>query len=58
MTKLTNKYVLPGNPCHNWAGYCDALGTCQMIDMDGPLKTILTTFFTYAGKGRDFISIY
>lgn len=41
--------MLPGNPCHDYLGYCDALGECQMIDMDGPFKTLLATFFSYEG---------
>ena len=42
--------MLPGNPCHDYLGYCDALGECQMIDMDGPFKTLLKTFFSYNSK--------
>ena len=41
--------MLPGNPCHDWTGYCDATGECQMIDMDGPLRQIIQTFFSYEG---------
>jgi len=47
ITNLKSPFVLPGNPCHDYLGYCDALGDCQMIDMDGPFKTLLKTFFSF-----------
>ena len=58
ITNLKSEFVLPGNPCHDYLGYCDALGECQMIDMDGPFKTLIQTFFSYAGKPMFYILLY
>lgn len=57
ITNLKSQFVLPGNPCQSYNGYCDALGKCQMIDMDGPLKSLLKTFFTYEGI-KEWIAKY
>ena len=38
-----------GMPCNYYKGYCDALGFCQDIDMDGPMRLLYFTFFTSEG---------
>eukprot|EP00111_Clytia_hemisphaerica_P009754 TCONS_00028602-protein len=39
-----------GTPCDYYRGYCDALGDCQPIDMDGPMRLLYFTFFTEEGS--------
>jgi len=47
--EMPNKTMSRGTPCNYYKGYCDALGTCQDIDMDGPMRLLYFTFFTEEG---------
>lgn len=49
ITGMPNTTMTRGTPCDYYKGYCDALGKCQGIDMDGPLRMLYYTFFTEEG---------
>ena len=54
---MPNTTMSRGMPCDMYKGYCDALGTCQAIDMDGPMRLLYFTFFTEEGKYDDRLQL-
>ena len=46
---MPNGTLSRGMPCNYYKGYCDSLGVCEDIDMDGPMRMLYTTFFTEEG---------
>ena len=37
---MPNTTMSSGLPCDNYKGYCDTLGKCEPVDMDGPMKRL------------------
>ena len=37
---VPDMFSKPGNPCNNYAGYCDVFQKCREIDPKGPLATL------------------
>ena len=47
---MPNMTLTRGTPCNYYKGYCNALGICEDIDMNGPLRMLYYTFFTEEGR--------
>lgn len=46
---MPNATMSRGRPCNYYKGFCNSLGDCEDINMDGPLRLLYYTFFTEEG---------
>ncbi|KAL9988652.1 hypothetical protein ACROYT_G003122 [Oculina patagonica] len=44
--KVKSLKLVPGTPCDNLNGYCDAFAVCRRVDKDGPLLRLKKKSFT------------
>lgn len=54
--QMPNATMSRGRPCNYYKGFCNSLGDCEDINMDGPLRLLYYTFFTEEGMYIAFSS--